>query len=103
MDRVRLRDSEPGEHHSAYLDDERRLVVEWYETSDHGPYEHATMVVFDAVGQEALALALGLTSRPAETAALLALIEERFSSYFEVRTFAEENGLPYSHEVDFNP
>jgi hypothetical protein len=103
MTRVRLSDNEKGNAHSAYFDEEGRLVVEWYEFSEKAPYEHATMLIFNQVEQEALAGALGVPPEKQIGEALLVAIRERFDSYFAVRKFADQKRLPYKWHVNFWP
>jgi hypothetical protein len=91
----------PGAH-GAYVRANGALVVEWYDFGDHAPYESATLLVFDAVAQTGLARALGL---PADLSAqqLAAVVAERFASYFDVLRYAEDKGLAFVREVDFQP
>jgi hypothetical protein len=78
------------------------LVVEWYDFGDHAPYESANMVIFDRPAQARLAQALEITPLPSPDD-LSETISHRFDSYFDVKQFAEETGIPFAAEVDFQP
>ena len=97
MDRVTLQQK----GHSAYVrkDD---LIIEWYDFGDDAPYESAYLIVFDAPGRAALARSLGL-AEDADDAALLTRIARSFPSWFEAKSFAQREGVPFRSEVDFMP
>lgn len=88
--------------HSAELHDSGNLIVEWYAFGDNEPYESANILTFDKPSQGLFARALGPLPSSGPDAFLNALAE-RFSSYFAVREFADLEGIPYTHEVDFEP
>jgi hypothetical protein len=91
----------PGSH-TAYIGDDGRVVVEWYDFGPHAPYESANLLDFDAAAQAALAKQLDLPPS-ADANALIRAIASRFDSYFEVRRFADGAGIAYRHRVDFMP
>lgn len=90
----------PGAH-SVYA---RRsdLVVEWYDFGEDAPYETANLLIFDRPAQQALAGALGVAPLPCPHDLALE-VSNRFASYFEVMAFAENQGVPFTKEVDFTP
>ncbi|HEY8572726.1 hypothetical protein [Phenylobacterium sp.] len=78
------------------------LVVEWYDFGDHAAYESANLLIFDRPTQLKLAQERGL--EPELSPHLLAnRVATHFHSYFEVKAFAEEHGLPFRIERDFEP
>jgi len=78
------------------------LVVEWHDFGDHAPYESANLLIFDRPAQKALMALLDRPSNwtPHDFASRLAA---RFESYFEVKSFAEANGIAFASETDFYP
>jgi len=88
--------------HSAEIDDNGSLLVEWYAFGENEPYESANILKFAASSQRRLALALGQNSfcGPDD---FLAALANRFGSYFEIRRFADLERIPYVHKVDFSP
>jgi pantetheine-phosphate adenylyltransferase len=73
---------------SAWIENDGRLIAEWYESSDDDdgtPYDHADMITFDTDGKAVLAKAMGI---PASDDRLLAEIQKRFRNQVEVRQFA---------------
>jgi hypothetical protein len=91
----------PGAH-GAYARADGSLVVEWYDFGDHAPYESANLLIFDAAAQGAFAGALGLPAgMPPQD--LAAAVAKRFDSWFDVKQFARERGLPFAEDVDFEP
>jgi hypothetical protein len=87
--------------HRTYVDGEE-LVVDWYDFGDDVPYESGNKLLFDGNGCRQLRLALGLRQGK-ETEKLAQRVATRFDSYFEVRQFVDQRGIPYRHEVDFFP
>jgi len=78
------------------------LVVEWYDFGDHAPYESTNLIIFDRETQVKLAELMGLD--PALTPhGLSSRVAAKFRSYFDVKQFAEEHGLPFATETDFQP
>ena len=75
-------------------------MVEWLEYRDPAPYDHATMIVFSDAQEIALRASLGVADVERPTPAALA---ERFKTYWAVRAYADEHGLEYTYEVDFQP
>lgn len=96
-ERIGLGPARRGETHSVYLAEDGQLIAEWHDFGDHAPYESANLLCFDADGQAALAAALGAAGDLAQAVA------ERFQSWFEVKAFAEAEGVPFTKEVDFLP
>lgn len=92
--------SKPGSH-VAYAQ-ASDLVVEWYDFGDHAPYESANLLTFDRLAQQQLAGAIGLLECPSPDV-LASEVARKFSSYFEVKAFAAERGIPFTSEVDFWP
>jgi hypothetical protein len=78
------------------------LVVEWYDFGDHAPYESANLLIFDRPAQHTL---MALTDAPSNSTPhdFASRLAARFESYFDVKAFAEANGIPFATEVDFNP
>lgn len=98
-DRHQMR-ARPGSH-TAYAR-ASDLVVEWYDFGEDAPYESANLLVFDRSAQKALLAALHLESdRSPDT--LASDIATAFSSYFDVRRFAEAQHIDFSTETDFYP
>jgi hypothetical protein len=95
-ERTRLRGSGSGTH-SVWMDAAGRLVVEWYDFGPDSPYESANLILFDAAEQRALAAALRVEGALPETLAA------RFSTWFEVKAFAQDEGIPFESTVDFQP
>ena len=97
--RIKLRATPPS--HSAYVQDDGIVVVEWYELSNDRPYDSASMLLFSLDSQRELAVVLGL---PPTTSgiALVDKLGERFGSYFEIRQFADKEKILYEAEVDFD-
>jgi hypothetical protein len=78
------------------------LVVEWYDFGDDAPYESANLLVFDRPAQ--LSLIALLEELPNQTPhGFAAELAARFHSYFEIKDFAEANGIPFATETDFYP
>jgi hypothetical protein len=78
------------------------LSVEWYDFGDAVSYERLLYLYFDQAAADALANAIGLAPG-GDREVLARAICERFGTYFEVRTFADANGLAYRHDVDLWP
>ena len=78
------------------------LVVDWYDFGEHAPYESVNLLIFDQTVQPLLAEAIGADPSLA-TPMLAKSVAAYFSSYFEVRKFAEERLLPFDHKVSFDP
>ena len=92
--------AKPGSH-TAYARGSD-LVVEWYDFGEDAPYESANLLIFDRATQ--LKLAELIRADPALSPhGLASKIAARFDSYFDVKAFAAERGLPYGIEVDFEP
>lgn len=92
--------AKPGAH-SAYARGSD-LVVEWYDFGDDATYESANLLIFDRAAQRLLAAALEaeVTLSPH---LLSNWVAGRFPSYFAVKAFATERGIPFETEVDFQP
>jgi hypothetical protein len=99
-DNQRIRFSATPGAHSAYFDEQRRLVIEWHDFGDHAPYESANMLIFEESSVTNLAEVLGCS---AEGSQLLDTMKARFASYFEVQEFANEHRIAFEKGVDFNP
>jgi hypothetical protein len=97
---VKLSASPPS--HSAYVEDDGTVVVEWYDLANDRPYESASTLLFDAQGQRGLIRALGLPSTT-DSNALVDSLGVRFDSYFAIRQFADDEKVPYELKVDFDP
>jgi hypothetical protein len=70
------------------------LVVEWYDFGDHAPYESANLLIFCRSAQRLLAAAIDVDV--ALSPHLLSNeVASRFQSYFEVKEFATERGIPF--------
>lgn len=78
------------------------LVVEWYDHGEDAPYESANLLVFDRAAQRQLAHVLG-EDEDADADRLAGVVAERFESYWNVKTFADQTGCPYRRETDFMP
>lgn len=90
----------PGTH-SAYARGSD-LIVEWYDHGPNAPYESANLLIFDRATQRRLAETIGVD--PALSPHRLSnKVAARFDSYFDVRRFAETQGLAFTTEVDFEP
>jgi len=89
--------------HVVYLGDDGLLIVEWYDHGPHAPYESANMLIFDTEQQRSLADALKLSAAGRSDADLLAAVQARFQSYFQVQDFCKKNGLKFTKKVDFWP
>ena len=101
---VRLRGSGKGSGaHTATIQPDGPLVIEWYDFGDDAPYESANMLVFDCAQQEQLGAVLGLPVGERGGQGLLAEIQDRFETYFDAQSFARENGVQFSKSVDFMP
>ena len=98
----RVKFSSSSGSHCAEIDDSGNLLVEWYDFGDDAPYESANILQFAEPSQRLLALALDGSSFSAPDEFLQALAN-RFSSYFEIRRFADLEGIPYVHKVNFSP
>ncbi len=98
-ERIRMA-ARPGSH-VAYASGPN-LVVEWYDFGEHAPYESVNLLIFDQTVQPLLAEAIGADPLLA-TPMLAKSVAAYFSSYFEVRKFAEERLLPFDHKVSFDP
>lgn len=88
-------------NHQTYVDGQE-LVVDWYDFGEDVPYESGNKLFFDANGCRRLKLALGLPEA-GEAEELARRVASSFSSYFDVRRFADQRGISYRHEVDFFP
>jgi hypothetical protein len=88
--------------HSAYVEDDGTVVVEWYDLAKDRPYESASMLLSDAHGQREMIRALGLPST-ADSNTLVDSLGERFNSYFAIREFADTKKVPHELKVDFDP
>ena len=84
------------------IDDQGRLIVEWYDFGDDAPYESANMLIFNEVAQRALVIALGCTES-LEAHGLATLLSHRFATYFEIKDFVTSHDLPVELDVDFMP
>ena len=91
-----------GSRGQIFSAEDGEVVAEFYHFGEDADYEFAVQVRFDAVGQAQLAGLLGLESAP-EPEALAALLKARFVTYYAVRDFADKNGVPYTHQRDFQP
>jgi len=78
------------------------LVVEWYDFGEDAPYESANLLVFDRPAQKVLLATMQLEEDRSPDA-LASSVANAFSSYFEVRHFAEAHRIEFSTETDFNP
>ena len=92
--------AKPGSH-VVYAQGEE-LVVEWYDHGAHAPYESANLLIFDRAAANTLAHAIDVD--PAcSLGSIAAAVTNRFESYFEVKAFAIERGIPFEKKVDFQP
>jgi hypothetical protein len=89
--------------HSVYFDEDGRLTVEWYDHGPEVPYESANMLVFDTEQQRLLADALKIPTADRSNTHLLAALQNRFQSYFQVQDFCKERALGFTKIVDFWP
>lgn len=78
------------------------LVIEWYDHGDDAPYESANLLIFGPLAQRRLASVMGAPDA-ASADTFAAWIAARFRSYWEVRDLAQEHGVPFAQEVDFQP
>lgn len=100
---MRLRGGPDGSASWAYVTEAGELVVECY---DHGEAAH------DRFGNDvALLVAVAPEAKPrvfdrlggegaCSDAALLALVAERFHSYFDAKAWLEAEGIPFRGEFD---
>jgi hypothetical protein len=88
--------------HTIYTDEAGRMIVEWYDFGEEVPYESANMLILGAEVVAALSRGLGL-ARESSQGQIATVLAERFGSYFAIRDFLDTSGLPYRHEVDFQP
>jgi len=93
--------SGPGSQY-IYERDPEELVVEWYDHGESVPYESANRLLLGPTERAVLALSLGLPEG-VSTHELAHALAWRFDSYFEVRSYLDEQHLAYRHEVDFQP
>jgi hypothetical protein len=93
-------DPSGGSYHRVYRAADGRLTIEWEESRDPAPYDHADTIVFDGPQESLLRVALG-ESDPARDMA--SVIADRFETYWAVRKFADAHGITYEHHVDFSP
>jgi len=89
--------------HSVYFNDEGNLTVEWYDFGPHAPYESANMLIFDSEQQNALADALEIPATDRSAEDILSAVQQRFPSYFEVKSFCEKCRLEYTKNFSFWP
>jgi hypothetical protein len=98
-DRCRM-PAKPGSHVTYARGSD--LVVEWYDFGDHAPYESASLLIFGRAAQRLLAATIDVD--PTLSPHLLSSeVASHFHSYFEVKEFATERGIPFETEVDFMP
>ena len=71
------------------------LVVEWYDFGDDDHYEMVNLIIFDPAAQLTLAIAMDAPT-PLTPDELAIAVAARFTSYFEVKAFADEHGIPMS-------
>jgi len=92
--------AKPGSH-VAYCQGSD-LVVEWYDFGAHAPYESANLLIFDRPAQRLLAEAIEVDVKLSPHM-LSNKVAARFNSYFDVKAFATERGIPFETKVDFWP
>lgn len=85
-----------------YTDESGRFVVEWYDFGEDVPYEFANMLILSDSQLAAVAERLGL-GIGAEQQQIATEMADRLGSYFAIRGYLDRLGLPYTHEVDFQP
>ena len=88
--------------HQVKLDENNNVVVDWYDLGEDVPYESANTLVFYPSAQSKLWAALGLHGS-ATPRALVNALSGRFSSYWEIKAFADHVDAPYEKTVDFSP
>ncbi len=91
----------PG--HSAYFNQDGSLTIEWYDFGEDAPYESANMLTFDGRQWRALSDAIGNSPAPPDPATVLAALQARFATYWEVLEFANTCKIGFVKSVDFQP
>lgn len=87
--------------HSARIDDNGALHVDWYNFGEDVAYEYVSRMTFDPAGQRALAAALGAAGGTADD--LLDALAARLHFVFEVEAFAKLHGIAFTRSTDFSP
>lgn len=90
-----------GKGEKLFIDDQDRLVAEWYDFGGGAAYEFADMLIFDDAAQSALADALGVGD--VRGLPLASALAARFNRYYLIKEFVVKRGLPVEKEVDFSP
>lgn len=88
--------------HSAYVEPDGTLVIDWYH---HGPdvaYEFAHMARLAPAEKARFAGAIGCPVDVGDLE-LLATIDRRFPSYFEIVASLQEQGIAFTVERDMRP
>ena len=101
---VRLRSSLEGSASWVRVLDDGRLEVEFYDYGEEAEAAFGNDVAFvlrlDAVATRNVAATLLESSSAATTEALLAAMDARFASYFDVRDWLDANAIPYEKSFD---
>jgi len=102
-ERVKLRGGPEGSVSWVYLTEGGDLVVECFdyseEANDHFGNDVAFLVTVAATDKARVFERLGGEGMCSD-AALVALVEARFASYFEARRWLDDEGVQYQHEFD---
>lgn len=77
------------------------VLVQWYDFGEHAPYESLNTLIFGRRAQKLLMDALSCPSGPPNQVAQQ--VATLCASYFDVRALADRVGIPYTHEVSFDP
>ena len=105
--RLELSNSLPHTVTWVYIGDGNRLTIEWYDHSEEAQNSIGGDVAFllhidDAGKQQIRALLADTTAPPGDTRddALLQMIQQRFGSYSEIKSWLIDNNIPFEAEFD---